>query len=185
MSSGWTIALILAAVFGFWIVGAYNRLVRLRSAINTAFGPLDVQIRQRHELLQLWTQALRDVLDDSVPAVDAVQAAAEQLLLAEDKARQRPSAQPAIASLRLAEEALASLRSQLVAELPAHLNQPILSERGIDLAGLGDQILAVDSTLAFARQQFNTAVDEYNQALTQFPTNLLTGLFGFQAAASL
>ena len=111
--------------------------------------------------------------------------AAGQLLQAADKAHQRPSAAPAIEALRLTEQTLLTARDQLVSTLPAHLHQPSLSEGGVDLSALGNQVAAVDSTLAFARTQFNLAAEEYNQALTQFPTRMLTGLFGFQAAACL
>ncbi len=185
MSSSLIALVVAAALIGFWVVGAYNRLVRLRSAINAAFAALDAQIKQRHALLQAWTAALREALDASGHQVDSVETAAAQLVQAADKARQRPSAGPSIETLRLAEQALAESREQLVSSLPAQLHQPTLSESGADLFGLGNQIVAVDSTLAFARTQFNLAAEEYNLALMQFPTRLLTGVFGFQAATCL
>lgn len=185
MSSSLTVLVIVAALLGFWAVGAYNRLVRLRSAIHAAFAALDAQIRQRHELLQQWMAASREVLDAPTQLVDAVESAAGQLVQAADNARLRPSGEPAIEALRLAEQALLASREQLVSTLPSPLHQPTMSDAGADLSGLGDQVAAVDSTLAFARTQFNLAVEEYNRAFIQFPTRLLTGMFGFQAAACL
>ena len=183
LTTGQMLGLIAVAVVGFWIVGAYNRLVRLRTSIHEAFAAVDVQIRQRDGLLSSWTTALRTVFDDSAQ-VDTVEAAAARLLQAAELARQRPSAAPPVADLGLAEAALGTARGQLAATLPAHASQPTLSETAGDLSGLGDRILAVDSTLAFARQQFNAAVEVYNAALVQFPTKLLAGLFGFQAAGT-
>ncbi len=177
------LGLIAAAVVGFWIVGAYNRLVRLRTSINEAFAAVDAQVRQRHELLDAWTTALRNVFDDSAQ-IDAVAAAAAHLLQTAEVARQRPSAGAAVGNLGLADSALVTARGKLAAALPAHVNQPSLSESASNLSGLGDKILAVDSTLAFARQQFNATVEVYNAALSQFPTTLLAGLFGFQAAGT-
>ena len=46
-------------------------------------------------------------------------------------------------------------------------------------------IVGVAMTLSFARRQFNEAVAEYGQAVTQFPTVLLVGLFGFRSATPL
>lgn len=184
-STNLTILLVIGALIGFWIVGAYNRLVRLRSAINAAFGALDAQIRQRHDLLLRWIAEAQVLFDDSQHLVDAISTVAAQVIAASDTVRKRPSAQPGVAELRTAEAGLALARSKLLAELPAHLNQPSLSSESADLQALGEQILAVESTLNFARQQFNAAADEYNLALTEFPTTLITGPFGFHAAGNL
>ena len=42
-----------------------------------------------------------------------------------------------------------------------------------------------DTTLAFARRQFNEAVQHYNHAVGQFPTWVIAGMFGFRAASTL
>ena len=61
---------------------------------------------------------------------------------------------------------------------------PVQAVAGIDLAALNAQLSATDTTLAFARRQFNDAVTEYNDAVRQFPTALIVGLFGFRAAGT-
>src|SRR6187401_1534585 len=45
------IILILAVVIVLWIIGAYNNLVRLRNRRKNAFADIDVQLRQRHDLV--------------------------------------------------------------------------------------------------------------------------------------
>src|SRR5690242_5562181 len=35
----------------FWIIGMYNGLVRLRNRRQNAFADIDVQLRQRHDLV--------------------------------------------------------------------------------------------------------------------------------------
>ena len=185
MTTEQTLALIAAAVLVFWGVGAYNRLVRLRHEIVRAYTALEVEITQRHALLLRWTDALRPVLEGSPQAADAVRAAAEQVLIASERARLRPSAARIIASLRLAEDTLAAARARLLAELPAHLHQNSLSGTSLELAGFTDELAATGSTLAFARRQFNEAADAYNEAVLQFPTVLIASLFGFRAAGSL
>ena len=42
-----------------------------------------------------------------------------------------------------------------------------------------------DTTLAFARRQFNEAVQAYNHAVGQFPTWVIAGMFGFRKASTL
>lgn len=185
MSSGALAALALAAVLTFWAVGAHNRLVRQRNAIGTAFAAFEVQLRQRDALLRRWIEALRELLSDSPHYGVALTAAADQLLMAVEVARARPSSEAAIAAVRSAERTLAGARAELASELPALVSQPTLSEASVSVLGLDDQLTAAESTLAFARVQVNLACDEYNAALAQFPTRLLKSLLGFQRAGKL
>jgi len=175
--AGWAVA----AVLVFWAVGAYNRLVSLRNDISRAFAPVDAQISHRHGLLQQWMEALRPLLDHTPPSMDAVVAACGQLQAACEVVRSRPSAARPMASLRLAEETLADARTRLAAELPAR--PTLLAGAGVSL--LADELAAADSTLGFARRQFNEATQTYNDALDQFPTWVVAGLFGFRGAGTL
>ena len=186
MESQTILMLAVVAVLGFWAVGAYNRLVRLRHQITRQFDALDAQLVQRHAILLRWAEALRPVLEGSHPAIDAVVAAAEQLRLVREQAKLKPSQARAITSLRLAEDTLAAARAKLLAELPAHLyQQTVLNGAGMEVATCQDELSAVGSTLAFARSQFNQAAERYNEAMLQFPTVLIASLFGFQAAGLL
>jgi LemA protein len=175
--AGW----VAAAVLLFWAVGAYNRLVSLRNEISRAFTPVDTQMRHRHTLLQQWVESLRPFADHAPQQLDAVLAACGQLQTACDVVRMRPSASRPMASLRVAEETLAAARSRLAAELPA---RPELLA-GVGAAVLGEELAAADSTLAFARRQFNDTIQTYNDALDQFPTWLIAGMFGFHGAGTL
>lgn len=174
---GW----VIAAVLVFWAVGAYNRLVSLRNDISRAFVPVDAQIRQRHMLLEQWVEALRPLLEHDPVPLDAVLAACSQLQAACDVVRARPSAARPMASLRLAEETLAEARARLRAELPA---KPEMLA-GLGMAVFGEELSAADSALGFARRQFNEATQNYNDAMDQFPTWLIAGLFRFRGAGTL
>ena len=104
-----------------------------------------------------------------------------QLQTACDVVRLRPSASRPMASLRVAEETLAAARSRLAAELPA---RPELLA-GVGAAVLGEELTAADSMLAFARRHFNEKIQAYNDALHQFPTWLIAGMFRFHGAGTL
>ena len=159
----------------FWLVGAYNRLVSLRGAIVRQFVPVESQLTQRHGLLLQQIDALAPVLLNAAPRLDALRAACQQCSAACAHAKVRPGTVGAITSLRLAEDILGDARARL----------PVQSVAGIDLSDLNAQLVATDMALAFARGQFNDAVIEYNDAVRQFPTVLLVGLFGFRAAGTL
>ena len=175
MSTEQIIGGVLAAALLFWIVGAYNRLVRLRGDIVQRFPPVDEQFTLRHALLQQQIDIVAPALPDAAPRIDVLRAACQQVEAACAHARQRPGAVGAVTSLRLAEDILGEARARL----------PVQSVAGVDLSELNARLTASDATLAFARRQFNEAVIEYNAAVRQFPTVLIVGLFGFRGAATL
>jgi LemA protein len=167
MSSHTLVAMIVAAVLLFWAVGAYNRLVSLRAELLRCFAPVDEQFRARHALLLRWAETMPDA---DPAALAQLRTACEQAEAACGHARPRPMHAPAVVSLRLAEEIL----SQARARLPAAGDEALA-------AALGEG----DTTLAFARRQFNDAADGYNRAVSQFPTWVIAGLFGFRKAGTL
>ena len=168
-----------AAALLFWGVGAYNRLVRLRGDLVQRFAPVDAQFKQRHAMLMQQLDALAPVLANASalasPRLDALRAACQQAESACAHARLHPGAAGAITSLRLAEEILTDARARL----------PVPTTAGTALPELRLQLATIDTTLAFARGQFNEAVAVYNHAIRQFPTRLLAGLFGFRAGGLL
>jgi len=170
-----------AALLVFWMLGAHNRLVALRNDILAAWAQVDEPLQRRAAALAPLVAALRIHLPDEQGALDAVLAAQQQLQTAAAALRMRPAAAPRAAALAGAEAALSPALSRLLA----------LLEQRSDLAGADDLALPVAALrdaaqrLDFARQLFNDAVHRYNEAAHQFPTRLLSSLFGFGAAGPL
>lgn len=161
------------AIVVFWLVGAYNRIVRLRSALIGRFAAVDVQYRERHALLESQCALLSGALVAAAPRLEALQAACRQADAAREKAALRPGAANAITRLRAAEDILADARARL----------PVQSAAGVDLAGLNARLANSDMAVAFARREFNESVAAYNAAVDQFPTVLVARIFGFRAGA--
>lgn len=169
---------VAAAVLVFWAVGAYNRLVRLRSEILRHFSALDAQYRLRQALLGRLAQAWEsqpDLPAERAEAVSGLRAAAGQADSALSHARVHPGGSGAVASLRLAEDVLAQARIRVA--------PPPGAEGGLN--ALAGELSAADATISFARRQFNEAVSEYNRAIQQFPTWLMAALFRFRTAGLL
>ncbi|MEO6363349.1 MAG: LemA family protein [Caldimonas sp.] len=162
-----------AAIVVFWIVGAYNRMVRLRSTLVGRFAAVDVQYRERQALLEAQHALLTGALAGAAPRLEALRAACSQVDAAREKARLRPGAAGTITSLRLAERILADARSRL----------PVQGMAGSELPELNARLAACDTGLGFARREFNEAVAAYNEAVAQFPTWFVARLFSFRAAA--
>ena len=162
--------LLTAAVLVFWAVGAYNRLVGLRSELLRAITAVDAQFHARQAVLGQWAEGLAGRAD--AQALAALQAACRQAETACSHARARPARRGTVVSLRLAEEILAQARAAL---------RPGGDAPNAESAELAE----ADAALAFARRQFNESAQVYNRAVSQFPTWVIAGLFGFRKAGTL
>lgn len=177
-----TLAQIVGGVLGvtlvLWMLGAYNRLVRLRSAILAAWTQIDDQLRRRGETLPPLLQALRESLPDEQAGVDAVAAALAKVHSACDVVRGRPTRAAAVARLAQADGELGIALAALQLALGP---QAALRDQE-QVAGWARALHEADQRDSFARQLFNDAVDAYNRAAFQYPTRLLMPVFGFAAA---
>jgi LemA protein len=170
-----------AAVLVFWMVGAYNRLVRLRNAIGAAWSQLDLQLQRRAVALPAMLAALESPMAAEQRTFDAVSTAQRQVQSASEQLRVSAVRPDAAAALMAA---LAQLDATL-ARLLSLLDQHAELRSGDAVATPLREMHDADLRLAFARQLYNDAVQAYNAALDQFPTRLLTGFFRFGPAGQL
>lgn len=190
MSTTQVISLLLTATLLFWGLGAYNRMVRLRGEIGLRYGVVHEQLQSRHALLLRWLQAMEPWLSGDSGASEALRACCDQLQQAADHAKQRPSAARRIARLRTAEDDLTAARGRVLAAMPTQVQSaaPVASLADVDspvapsIPALTEELTAAGGLLTLARQQFNDAVQDYNEAIDQFPTWIIAGLFRFRSA---
>jgi LemA protein len=71
MSTGW-IVLGVIAVFAFIVYTAYNRLVALSQRVNQAFADIDVQLKQRHDLIPNLVETVKGYAQHEKSTLDAV-----------------------------------------------------------------------------------------------------------------
>ena len=186
---------ILLALFLFWAVGAYNRLIRLRSAALQAFGGLDTHMVRWIALLGEYeasrgapTGAPDGIVADEVPVVAsghdahaALRAAATQFGASLAVARARPLDSGAAAALSAAAQVLDTAWQAVVREAAQ-------ASEGVAPPALAPWVMRRDQVALQsdeARRLFNDAVVQYNQAIAQFPASLLAWLFGFKKAQTL
>ena len=156
----------LMAVAGLTVL-LYNRLVGLRHAINNAFGDVDVQLKQR-----------TDLIPNLVETVKGSAAHESGVLQKVTEARAAAVGATTLKDRAAAEGALSGALTQLfgVAESYPDLKA---NENFRQLQGeLGD----IENKIAAARRFLNNSVAEYNAAIEQFPSVLLARLFGFRSA---
>lgn len=175
---------VIAAVLLFWALGAYNRLVRLRSEAKTAFALLDAELLQQTELVHASLPASLihtgltqpgDLLDEVTTLWSGLRAAATQLSNSVAAMRPRPLDRDAAAALSEAHAVLHGAWTRVSSEA----NDLAGSSMPEDLTKRW-QLLSTQARLATVR--FNEAVASYNEAIGQFPAMLLATLFAFKPA---
>jgi LemA protein len=174
---------IAAAVVVFWVVGAYNRLVRLRAEAITAFGGLEAELSRQvelvHKQLPLPEATMPAPLEQEGSIWAGLHGAATQCAVSLAAARARPLDPLRIAALGAARDVLGMAWDRAERD-DAH-----------DLAGprLPDTVIARRVQLVLqthaAVAAFNQAVSRYNQAISQFPAVMLAWLFGFKPGLGL
>lgn len=177
----WT--LLGLAVLGMsWMLGAYNRLQRMRNVIGQAAQQIDEPLRRRDELLAGLLTLLRPMSDQVDPqALHAVDEAGSALVAAADALKAKPCGTEAPVRLAVSEVGLQAALSLVIARIEAEPTlrlQPGMLER---LAGISE----AERRMRFGRQLYNESVKAYNAALQQWPTRLLQRLFGLEESATI
>ncbi|MDR1197910.1 MAG: LemA family protein [Prevotellaceae bacterium] len=164
MSTTWIIVIIVAIVIIF-IISLYNRLVRYRNNRENAFADIDVQLKQRHDLIPQLVETVKGYAKHESETFMKVTQARTAAMGAQT-IDQKIDAENQLAS------ALSGLKIQLEAypELKANTNFLQLQEEMSD----------IENKLAAVRRYFNSATKEYNNAVETFPANIIAGMFGFK-----
>ena len=181
MSSSSLIAIALVALLVFWAVGAYNRLIRLKNTIANAFGQIDVQLKRRYDLIPNLVDVAKKYLQHEQATLEAVINARNQARAASDVARSRSANALAVTTLAAAEQALGSSLGNLFALAEAY---PDL-KADQTMRELSEELTSTENKVGFARQAFNDAVLDYNNAQGQFPAVLVARVFSFAPSAML
>lgn len=181
MSLSNLVSIAVLALLVCWAVGAYNRLVRLKNIIANAFGQIDVQLKRRYDLIPNLVEAARKYLQHESSTLEAVIAARNQARGAVDAARSQPGKADAVMALAAAEQALGGSLGRLFALAESY---PEL-KADQTIRELSEELTSTENKVGFARQAYNDAVLDYNNAQGQFPALLVARLFNFAPSSML
>lgn len=161
------VCLLLLAGVLLWAALAFNRLVRLRNQMRTAWADIDVQLTRRH-----------DLVPSLVAAVKAYAGHESALLETVTALRAQANATTAPSQLGTVESALGQALGQLVVLKEAY---PDLKASD-NFAKLQHDLVDVEEQLQYARRFYNGAVRDYNDAIQRFPDLMVANTCGFDAA---
>ena len=151
------IGIALVALFAIFL---YNRLVTLRQAWKRAFADIDVQLKQRQDLVPNLVESVKGYAahESSVfTEVTQARAAAMRATGVTEKSAAEGALSAALGSLMVVAENYPQLKA----------NENFLK--------LQDELADLENKIAAARRFLNNAVAEYNSAIQQFPALLIAG----------
>lgn len=163
--SGFIIGVIIAVVIIFWVIAIYNGLVRLRTNRENAFADIDVQLKQRHDLIPQLVSAVKGYMNhesEVLLAVTQARKAAESARTVNDKIQAEKQLDVALRGFNVQVEAYPDLKAS------------------DNFMHLQSEISDVENKLAAVRRFFNSATKELNIAVQKFPNVILAGMFGFK-----
>jgi LemA protein len=159
------IAIAVLVLIAIWVMSLYNRLVRLRNRRQNAFADIDVQLRQRHDLVPQLVDTVKGYATHERELLTRITEARTAAIAAtgiDDKIKAEQQLSSALAGLKVQVEAYPDLKA----------NQNFLQ--------LQEELSDIENKLAAARRFFNGATTEYNNSVESFPGNLIARNFGFK-----
>ncbi len=158
------IILVIVVLLAIWCVSLYNNLVKLRNNRENAFANIDVQLKQRHDLVPQLVATVKGYATherEVLQRVTEARTAAMGATTINDKINAENALTSALAGLKVSLEAYPDLKA----------NQNFMQ--------LQNEIADLENKLAAVRRFFNSATRELNNAVETFPSNIFAKMFGF------
>ena len=173
------LAIVVALIV--YAVAIYNNLVNLRNRVKNAFAQIDVQLTRRYDLIPNLVEAVKGYMKHERETLDAVIRARNAAVSTLDAAKADPANAEAIRRLGEAEGVLGSVLGRLFALSEAYPD--LKADR--NMMHFQEELASTENKVAFARQAFNDAVMNYNNAVQNVPNNVIAGMFNFEESTFL
>src|SRR5689334_11534517 len=162
-TAGWII-LAIVVFFLFFLIMTYNGLVAMRQRVDQSFADIDVQLKQRHDLIPNLVETVKGYASHERGTLDEVV-----------RARNAAVAAPTPDQKVAAENMLTGALRQVFALAEAYPNL----KANENFQQLQSELSDIENKLAASRRFYNNSVQEYNTGIQQFPAALFASMFGF------
>ncbi len=159
------ILLVILGIIVVILIGIYNRLVALRQTSNQAWSDIEVQLKQRQDLVPQLVNTVKGYAKHEKGTFKEVIEARNAAVSAnnvQDQAQAEGMLSAALGKLFALSEAYPDLKANT------------------NFMQLQDELSDVENKIAASRRFYNNAVQEYNTGREQFPAVLIAGPFGFR-----
>ncbi|HRH66384.1 MAG TPA: LemA family protein [Bacteroidia bacterium] len=158
------VIIVILAFLVFWIIGVYNKLVLLKNTRENAFADIDVQLKQRNDLIPQLVETVKGYAfheKDVLTRITEARSAAMSATTIEEKVKADNQLTSALQGLKVQVEAYPDLKANT------------------NFMQLQEEIADIENKLAAARRYFNASTKELNTAIESFPGNMIAARFGF------
>lgn len=172
------VLLAVLVVVIFWVIGTYNKLVKLRNRFKNAFAQIDVQLKRRYDLIPNLVETAKAYMKHERDTLEAVVAARNQAQGAERAAAADPGNPDAMRALLGSERNLTGAMGRLFAVVESYLDL----KADQNMRQLSEELTSTENKISFSRQHYNDSVMTYNTQREVFPAVLIAGTFNFGPA---
>ena len=161
--AGWVFLAVVVLLL-LYVVGVYNRLVRLRALVREGFSGITVQLRRRADLIPNLVEAVQGYTTHEREVFEEVTA--------------RRAEATSAGSVRATAEADAAMTGLLGRLMAVAENYPELKANQ-NFLQLQDQLAGIETELQSARRYYNATVRDLNSTIQSFPPVLIARPAGF------
>ena len=154
---------VIVALSAF-IIGIYNRLIKLRTNVSEAWSGIDVQLKKRYDLIPNLIETVKGYVTHERETLESV----TQARVAAINARGIENQQNAENQLTRAMSGLFAV-AERYPDLKANTN----------FLQMQQDLSAVEQDIERARRYYNGSVRDQNILIDSFPSNMVAGAFGF------
>ena len=161
------IILILVIALIVWVIAAYNGLVALRTHVDESWSQIDVQLQRRNDLIPNLVNTVKGYSKFEASTLEKVTALRSDLQNIPDDADVNKI-------MKKSDQLSNCLRSIFAVSE----NYPDLKASS-EYSKLMEELQNTENKIAYSRQLYNSTVANYDQAILQFPKNIIANIFKF------
>jgi LemA protein len=150
------IIIILLFILSFWVIGIYNKLVRLIEAIRNNKKQIDIQLDRRFKVFESLINVVKKYMDyesTTLKEVIALRSKAQNAMTQGDE-KTRMAAEEGI--------------SKIASTLNVVFEQYPTLKADKNAMQLQEEIVNTENKLAYSKQAYNDSIEKYNALKRQF-----------------
>ena len=156
------VVILVAIIAG--LVSNYNGVVSLSEEVDNKFATIDTMLQRRADLIPNLVNTVKGYTNQEQAVRDSV-----------TDARAKLAGANSVGEKANADQELSTALSNLLVVVE---NYPDLKSSQ-NFINLSDELAGTENRIATARKDYNDAVKEYNIKIKRFPTNIVSGMFGY------
>lgn len=168
------IIVILVALLVMWVISLYNGLVQKDEAVASTWGQVENVYQRRADLIPNLVSTVKGAADferNTLQEVVEARASATQVKLSADELTEAN-----VAKFQAAQDALSASLGRLLVSVERYPNLKATD----NFKAFQEQLEGTENRIAVERKKYNEKVEEYNNTIRRFPSNIFASMFHFE-----